>query len=418
MKWTFFSLSPPTPWYNSRVFLNFALRPPVPSSRLPIYLIALMCGLNHSGFGGSRVAVSLYALQLGVNQFTLGILMALYALAPMLFAVAIGRFADRVGPRLPMLIGTVGVGVALLLPLILPGIGTLYLVTLLLGSTFPFFFVTVHGMTGDIGEPEDRARNYALVSLGFSAAGFIGPFTAGLAIDHIGHLPAFMVLAAFTVVPALLLWLKPGFLPKRAHAAKEGASAFDLWRIPRLRNVFLASGVLSAAWDLFQFYLPVYGHQIGLSASAIGSILAVFALATFTIRLALPRMVRRFREEDIITGAFFVAAFAFALFPFFENGYALAACAFVLGLGLGCGQPMSMSLIYVLSPSGRAAESSGLRVVVNNVMHLVVPIAFGSLGTAFGYMPVFFSNTVLLAGAGELIRRGLKAPAAVSAPRA
>jgi cyanate permease len=256
------------------------------------------------------------------------------------------------------------------------------------------------------------------VSLGFSAAGFIGPFAAGLAIDHIGHLRAFMVLASFTTVPALLLWLKPGFLPKRSHAVKEGARALDLWRIPRLRNTFLASGILSAAWDLFQFYLPVYGHQIGLSASVIGAILGVFALATFTIRLALPRLSRRFREENIITGAFFVAAFAFALFPFFQNGYALAGCSFVLGLGLGCGQPLSMSLIYALSPPGRAAEASGLRVVVNNVMHLVVPLLFGSLGTAFGYMPVFLSNTALLVGAGELIRRGLRAPAVISARRA
>ena len=378
-------------------------------SRTPIYLITLMCALNHSGFGGSRVAISLYALELGVNQFTVGILMALYALSPMLLAVAIGRFADRVGPRLPMLLGTVGVGVALVLPPIFPGVATLYVVAFLLGSTFPLFFVTVHGMTGDIGAPEDRARNYALVSLGFSAAGFVGPFSAGLAIDHIGHLPAFMVLAAFTVAPALLLWLRPGFLPKRAqHVAAKGASALDLWRIPRLRNTFLASGILSAAWDLFQFYLPVYGHQIGLSASAIGAILAVFALATFIIRLGLPRLSRRYREEGIITGAFFVAAFAFALFPFFQHAVALAACAFVLGLGLGCGQPMSMSLIYVLSPRGRAAESSGLRVMVNNVMHLVVPVAFGSLGTAFGYMPVFLSNTAMLVGAGELIRRGLR----------
>ena len=378
-------------------------------SRTPIYLITLMCALNHSGFGGSRVAISLYALELGVNQFTVGILMALYALSPMLLAVAIGRFADRVGPRLPMLLGTVGVGVALVLPPIFPGVATLYVVAFLLGSTFPLFFVTVHGMTGDIGGPEDRARNYALVSLGFSAAGFVGPFSAGLAIDHIGHLPAFMVLAAFTVAPVLLLWLKPGFLPKRAqHVAAKGASALDLWRIPRLRNTFLASGILSAAWDLFQFYLPVYGHQIGLSASAIGAILAVFALATFIIRLGLPRLSRRYREEGIITGAFFVAAFAFALFPFFQHAVALAACAFVLGLGLGCGQPMSMSLIYVLSPRGRAAESSGLRVMVNNVMHLIVPVAFGSLGAAFGYMPVFLSNTAMLVGAGELIRRGLR----------
>jgi len=380
-------------------------------SRTPIYLITLMCALNHSGFGGSRVAISLYALELGVNQFTVGILMALYALSPMLLAVAIGRFADRVGPRLPMLLGTVGVGVALVLPPIFPGVATLYVVAFLLGSTFPLFFVTVHGMTGDIGAPEDRARNYALVSLGFSAAGFVAPFSAGLAIDHIGHLPAFMVLAAFTVAPALLLWLKPGFLPKRTqHVAAKGASALDLWRIPRLRNTFLASGILSAAWDLFQFYLPVYGYQIGLSASAIGAILAVFALATFIIRLGLPRLSRRYKEEGIITGAFFVAAFAFALFPFFQHAVALAACAFVLGLGLGCGQPMSMSLIYVLSPRGRAAESSGLRVMVNNVMHLVVPVAFGSLGTAFGYMPVFLSNTAMLVGAGELIRRGLREP--------
>jgi len=378
-------------------------------SRTPIYLITAMCALNHSGFGGSRVAISLYALDLGVNQFTVGILMGLYALSPMLLAVVIGRFADRVGPRLPMLVGSLGVGVALILPPLFPGVATLYVVALLLGSTFPLFFITVHGMTGDIGGPEDRARNYAMVSLGFSAAGFIGPFSAGLAIDHMGHLPAFMVLAAFTVAPVLLLWLRPGFLPKRApHVAKPGATALDLWRIPRLRNTFLASGILSAAWDLFQFYLPVYGHQIGLSASAIGAILAVFALATFVIRLGLPRLSRSYKEETIITGAFFVAAFAFALFPFFQQAVALGVCAFILGLGLGCGQPMSMSLIYVLSPPGRAAESSGLRVMVNNVMHLVVPVLFGSLGTAFGYMPVFLSNTAMLIGAGELIRRGLR----------
>jgi len=35
-------------------------------------------------------------------------------------------------------------------------------------------------------------------------------------------------------------------------------------------------------------------------------------------------------------------------------------------------------------------------------------VAFGSLGTAFGYMPVFLSNTAMLVGAGELIRRGLR----------
>lgn len=374
---------------------------------MPIYLIVLMCVLNHSGFSGSRMAVSLYALELGASQFTIGVLMALYALLPMLLAVHVGKLADRVGPRLPMMIGTAGVAVALLLPPLFPGLLTLYVSALLLGSTFHFFFITVHGIAGGIGGAENRARNYALVSLGFAAAGFFGPLATGISIDHMGHLPAFLVLAGFMVVPLLLLWLKPGFLPRAAGHAAEGGrrSAFDLWRAPGLRNTFIASGIISSAWDLFQFYFPVYGHTIGLSASAIGAVLGVFALATFVIRTALPALAKRCTEAQILTYAIFVAAFAFLLFPFFKNAYALAAVAFLLGLGVGTGQPMSMSLIYALSPPGRASEAAGLRVTVNNVAHLVIPLLFGSLGTAFGYAPVFVSNSAMLVAGGFMMRK-------------
>ena len=389
----------------------------------PIYLIVLMCMLSHSGFGGSRVATSLYALHLGASQFTIGVLMALYAVVPLLLAVHVGRLADRMGPRVPMLIGTAGVVVGLLLPPLFPGMIALYVSALVLGSTFHFFFITVQGIAGGIGGAEHRARNFALVGMGFSAAGFIGPFLGGVAIDHLGHLAAFYVLAAFPLVPLAMLVLRPGFLPKaRKSAAGTGPrSAMDLWRVPGLRKTFIASGIISSAWDLFQFYLPVYGHSLGISASAIGAILGVFALATFVIRIVLQPLVRRYTEAQILTSGIFVAALAFALFPFFSNAYALAAVAFLLGLGVGCGQPMSMSLIYVLAPPGRAAECAGLRVTVNNFMHLLIPLVFGSLGTAFGYTLVFASNSAMLVAGGVIMRRArltADPPATPPAPRA
>jgi MFS family permease len=196
----------------------------------------------------------------------------------------------------------------------------------------------------------------------------------------------------------------------------------DLWRIPGLRRTFIASGIISSAWDLFQFYLPVYGHSVGLSASAIGAILGVFALATFTIRVFLPWLAKRYSEAQILTLGIFIAAVAFVLFPFFSNAYILAAVSFLLGLGVGCGQPMSMSLIYALAPSGRAAECAGLRVTVNNFMHLIIPLFFGSLGTAFGYMPVFLSNSAMLVAAGAIMRKarisGSRRPVETSAAAA
>jgi MFS family permease len=374
---------------------------------MAIYLTLVLIVLNHIAFGGSRVVVSLFALESGATQMQVGILMALYALCPMLFAIAIGRLADRVGPRLPMLLGSVGVGIALSLPSIWPSMMTLYASSLLLGTSFHFFFVTVTGIAGGIGGAEHRSRNYALVSLGFSGAGFVGPLIAGFAIDYLGHITTFRILAAFTVIPVLMLWLSPGFLPGAAKLPGTAGTggAMELWRAPRLRNTFIASGFISAGWDLFNFYMPVYGHGIGLSASAIGVILGAFALATFVIRAALPWLIKHTSEAQILMYAIFAAACAFTLFPFFSNPYALCAVAFFLGLGVGCGQPMSMSLIYSLAPEGRASEAAGLRVTVNNFTHLVIPLVFGSLGTAFGYAPVWLANSALLGVGGWLVRR-------------
>ena len=170
---------------------------------MAIYLIVLMCTLNHTGFVGSRVAVSLYALDLGANQLAIGVLMALYGLCPMLIAVYIGKLADRVGPRLPMLMGTAGVAVALLLPPLFPGFATLYITALLISTSFHFFFITVTGIAGGIGGEGNRVRNYALLSLGFSVAGFLGPMAAGFSIDHLGHLPTFLLLSVFTLIPLI-----------------------------------------------------------------------------------------------------------------------------------------------------------------------------------------------------------------------
>ena len=72
---------------------------------MTIYLVTLISVLNQIGFSGSRVAVSLYALELGANQFSVGVIIAFYSLCPMLFSIVIGRLADRTAPRLPMIAG-------------------------------------------------------------------------------------------------------------------------------------------------------------------------------------------------------------------------------------------------------------------------------------------------------------------------
>ena len=126
---------------------------------MAIYLIVLVSTLTHVAFAGSRVVVSLYALELGANQMIIGVLMALYALCPMVLAIHVGKLADRVGPRLPMLLGATVVALALLLPPLFPRLSTLYLTSLLIGTAYHFLFVAVTAITGGIGGPGNRIRN-------------------------------------------------------------------------------------------------------------------------------------------------------------------------------------------------------------------------------------------------------------------
>jgi MFS-type transporter involved in bile tolerance (Atg22 family) len=227
------------------------------------------------------------------------------------------------------------------------------------------------------------------------------------------------VLAAFTFAPIVILMLKPDLLPRAAvkHSGTEArGSVLDLWRIPTLRITIIASGIVGSAQDLFQFYMPIYGHAIELSPSAIGTILGTSSLAAFVIRGMLPFLSKRMTEAQVLTCAIFVAAFAFSLIPLFVNAYALGAIAFLLGLGVGCAMPMTMSLIYGLAPPSRLAEAFGLHKTVRNATHLVVPLVFGSVGAAFGFATVFFSNSGLLAAGGLLLRKvGLTGPRPVKA---
>ena len=375
---------------------------------MTIYLVVLMSVLSQVGFSGSRVAVSLHALELSANQFAIGVVIALYSLCPMLLSIVIGKFADRAPPRLPVILGSALMTAALLLPPLVPGLGALCVAAFLLGLAHQVFSIPLEAIVGGIDGPKNRARNYALITMGWSAANFLGPLIAGFSIDHIGQLQVYLVLAVFTAAPIAMLLMKPALLPKAAAMHAEGGtrgSVLDLWRMPSVRITIIASGVVGSAQDLFQFYLPIYGHSIGLSASAIGTILGVLSVAAFVIRGVLPFLVRKLGEATILICSIFIAAIAFTLMPFFVSPYALAAITFLLGLGVGCAQPMTMSLLYVLTPMGRIAESFGLQKTVRNATHLVVPIVFGSVGAAFGVMTVFISNSVILVASGFLLRK-------------
>ncbi len=385
------------------------MRERLPGATL-VYFVVLLSVLSSIGHRGSKVLVSLSALQLGANSFTVGILAALYSVFPLLLAVYAGRVSDRMGVRYPILFGSMGITAGLLLPALHEGLVTLILCPTLIGLGHIFFHVSIHNAVGSVGGAAERARNFSTFSLGQAIATFIGPSLAGFSIDALGFRPTYLVLASISSTVVLLAFFFARVLPPRGEReeTKQKHRALDLLKDAPLRRTLIMSGVTLTGIELFSFYLPVYGQSIGLSASRIGLVLSSYAAAAFVVRLVMQELARRFTETGVLTGSLFIAAATYALFPFLSGAPMLVMTAFLLGLGLGSAQPLTIMLTYHHAPPGRSGEALGMRLTVNKITQIAIPLVFGGIGTLFGLAPVFWANAAFLFAGGIVSVKDLR----------
>ena len=361
-----------------------------------IYAIVSLSVCTQMAIKGSKMLVALHALELNAGPFAIGVLVAMYSLFPMQLALYAGRVCDRRGVRLPMVAGSIGIALGLIVPIVSSHIAALYVSVILIGCAQIFYQVSAQYTVGADAQRTQRTRNFALYSLAGSVSGFFGPLLVGYSMEGAGKLSTYAVLAAIAAIPAVVLVAsRRRALPRHAPTDEDAPQTLRLLENPGLRQAFIASAVVLTGIDLFNFYMPIYGRSLGLSPSSIGIVLSMQAAAAFIVRLWLPRVVERIGEQHVLRWALVIASIAYLIFPMTHQVVALAAVSFMMGLALGCGQPLSMQLTQRFAPRGRVGEAIGLRITFNRLTQIAVPLVFGSLGS-FGVFAVFWANSALL----------------------
>jgi len=367
--------------------------------------------LAHMAFVSARMTGSLYVLANKASTFTVGVMMSLFALVPMLIAVRAGRWLDAVGPRRPTLIGlgmmVGGVSLPAIFSYANADVAPMLVAAALIGTGSTLAQLSVQQLVGERADPNHRAAAFSWLALGASIAGLVGPVVSGLLIDAVGHRATFAVLVVVVIAALALTWANRALLPVRdgTVTGPEPLHPFELLKYTELRRTLTATVLISMSWDLQTFVVPVHGTRVGLSASEIGFVLGAFAVATFTIRLAMPWLSRRFSEWQVLTYTLFNTTVAFLLFPFFSSLAPLMAVAFLLGLGLGAAQPNVMSLLHARSPAGRVGEALGLRTTIMNSSHVVLPLVFGAFGSVLGAAAMLWAMAAVVCGGGTAALR-------------
>jgi MFS family permease len=117
-----------------------------------------------------------------------------------------------------------------------------------------------------------------------------------------------------------------------------------------MRRLLLVNWLLASCWDVHTFVVPVLGHERGLSASVVGTILGSFAVASALTRVFLPWIAKRLEEFRLLTGAMIGTGLIFAIYPLVDSALAMGICSVCLGVVLGVVQPMVMSTLHQITP--------------------------------------------------------------------
>ncbi|MDA8520567.1 MFS transporter [Acidovorax sp. NCPPB 4044] len=353
----------------------------------------------HACMTGMRLAAPLLALREGYSAAAVGILLALFALTQVFLALPAGRYADRHGLKRPVgwsvLLACAGAAAAVAWP-VFP---VLCLAALMTGGATGAAMIALQRHVGRAAHDSTQLRRvFSWLAIGPAVSNFVGPFFAGLLIDHAGPAPgstegyraAFALMALLPV--ATWFWVRATVELPPVIAAEGGPRrrAWDLLGDPGFRRLLVVNWLLSSCWDVHTFVVPLLGHERGLSASVIGSILGAFAIAAAAIRVLMPIVAAHLQESVVVVWAMLATAVLFAVYPLLPSAWALGACSVLLGFALGSVQPMIMSMLHQMTPHHRHGEALGLRLMAINASSVAMPVLFGSAGALIGVAGLFW----------------------------
>lgn len=389
--------------------------PPDTGPGLLAALIVGQIGL-HAAMAGLRLAAPLQTLREGYSAWSVGLLLAVFAAAPVAMALHAGRLADRHGYHRPVRL-SVGLSVAGMLLALLstalkgwPHFALLMLAGMLAGTSANMGVLSIQRTAGLLArDGTHRVRLFSWLGIAPSLSNVVGPVLVGVVIDAGGFAWAYAMLVVFPLVTWLAARRVPALAPTVPPPVDAGSrTAWELLSTPGIKRLFTINFLLATCWDVHLFAVPLLGHERGFSASTIGLILGTFTASVTVVRVLLPAVAHRLREAPTIRAAMLGTTGVFVVYPMMTTPAGMLACAACLGVTLGAVQPMVMSTLHHLTPDQRHGEALALRSMAMNMASTAMPLVFGASGAWVGAGALFWLVGAVV-GCGSWLTRRLVA---------
>jgi len=340
-----------------------------------------------------RPMVSYKSVDLGADALLVGLVGATFALAPLLFAIQIGRWVDRGFEGRAMVLGsTLAFGTTIgvvfvesisLLVLAMPLLGIGHLLVMTGGQT----------MIANRSANKKYEKNFGLLTFFASLGHAIGPLAGGLLADRGGvniDVNAAFIFAALMFFAAAVV-VTPLFKKSIGKDTLTSLDARSVRRVLKTKgfpSAMFVAGSITAVTDVTLIFLPLLGRELGLSVSQVGLLLALKAVSSMLVRLVLGPASTRLGMRVTLQFGSVVTFLSVLMIAFASDFWWLALILSISGLAMGVGQPVTMAWVSRISAPENRGLAISIRLTSNRFGQVVVPalagsIAVGGVGTVF-----------------------------------
>jgi MFS family permease len=156
-----------------------APRRPVASSRAVLLVVFTTILIDFVGYTVLIPVLPLYAERLGASDLQVALILAVYALAQLLFLPAWGWVSDRIGRRPVILVSLFGTVCSFVVLAFAESIAMIYVARVLAG----FFAASIgaaQAVVTDVTPPAERAGGMGVIGAAFGAGMVVGSVLGGL----------------------------------------------------------------------------------------------------------------------------------------------------------------------------------------------------------------------------------------------
>ncbi|MEB7464814.1 multidrug efflux MFS transporter NorA [Mammaliicoccus sciuri] len=315
---------------------------------------------------------------LDLNGSDLGMLVAVFAMFQMIASPFGGRFADKFGKKIIIIIGLLLFSISEFIFAVGNTFSILLVSRVLGGISAAFVMPGVNGMIGDLSTSENRAKNFSYMSAVINTGFIVGPGVGGF-LAEISHRMPFYFAGALGII-ALLFSV---FLLKEASDDDTNETTrpkvkepfpYKLFVVPVIIMLILSYGLASTE-TMFSLYTA---EKVGFEPKDISIAITGGAIVGVIFQLFLfEKLVGKIGEIKLTLFSLIYSVLILGAFVYASHYITVMLVSFVIFIGFDLIRP-SMTNYFSKLAGNNQGTAGGLNSAATSVGNLIGPLVAGA----------------------------------------